>query len=283
MDTELARTFLEIVSSGSFVRAAKRLHVSQTAVSARVRTLETQLGRSLFVRNKAGASLTPAGQQFLRHAPALVQVWERARHDVAVPAGHRAVVAAGAELSLWNPLLLNWLLWMKKSAPDIALRCQVGLQETLTRQVGEGVLDIAVMYAPQNLPGLTVERLFEERLVMVTTARRGAVRDESGYVYVDWGPEFAAQHAVSFPDRASPSMYVGLGPLALSYILNAGGSGYFRLSSVRPYLEDQRLRIVAKAPEFHYPAYVVTAAQADMALLGPALEGLRRVAASLLT
>ena len=52
MDTELARTFLEIVSTGSFIRAAERLNVGQTTVSARIRTLEQQLGRPLFVRNK---------------------------------------------------------------------------------------------------------------------------------------------------------------------------------------------------------------------------------------
>ena len=59
MDIELARTFLEIVSTGSFVRASDRLNVGQTTVSARIRILEQQLGRPLFVRNKGGATLTP--------------------------------------------------------------------------------------------------------------------------------------------------------------------------------------------------------------------------------
>ena len=65
MDIELARTFLAIVSTGSFVRASDRLHVSQTTVSARIRSLEDQLRRPLFVRNKAGATLTPAGEQIV--------------------------------------------------------------------------------------------------------------------------------------------------------------------------------------------------------------------------
>ncbi|MGH8833352.1 MAG: LysR family transcriptional regulator, partial [Polaromonas sp.] len=101
MDINLARTFLKIVETRSFLRAAERLHVTQTSVSARVRTLEELLGRKLFVRNKAGAALTPAGEQFLPHATTLVQVWERARHQVAVPAGRRAVLAVGCEISLW--------------------------------------------------------------------------------------------------------------------------------------------------------------------------------------
>ncbi len=69
MDIELARTFLEIVRMRSFVRAAEQLNVSQTAVSARVKALEEQLGRSLFIRNKNGASLTPAGQNSGRVLP----------------------------------------------------------------------------------------------------------------------------------------------------------------------------------------------------------------------
>lgn len=90
MDLELAKTFLEIVSTGSFIRAAERLNVAQTTVSARIHALEQRVGRPLFVRNKSGALLTPAGEQFLRFAPSLVQLWQRTLHQVAVPPGHRA-------------------------------------------------------------------------------------------------------------------------------------------------------------------------------------------------
>src|SRR3569832_3030220 len=118
MDVELARTFLEIIRARSFVRAAEQLNVSQTTVSARVRTLEEQLGRPLFVRNKNGASLTAAGEQFLRYAPTFVQLWQRARQQVAVPDGHRAVLTMGSEVSLWQPLLLEWVRKMQHSHPD---------------------------------------------------------------------------------------------------------------------------------------------------------------------
>ena len=67
MDIELARTFLAVVTTGSFQGAADGLNVTQTAVSARIRSLEDELGRRVFVRNKAGARLTVAGQLFLRH------------------------------------------------------------------------------------------------------------------------------------------------------------------------------------------------------------------------
>jgi DNA-binding transcriptional LysR family regulator len=279
MDIELARTFLAIVEAGSFVRAAERLNVTQTAVSARIRSLEDQLRRPLFLRNKAGASLTPAGEQFLRYAPTLVQVWERARHQVALPAGRRAVFALGGELSLWNPLLLNWMVWMRRHAADVALRTQVGLPEGLLHQVADGVIDIAVVYAPRHWPGLKVEMIVEEKLVLVTTDVDAVHVIESEYVYVDWGPEFAARHGMSFPRFSDPGMFVGLGPLGLDYILQVGGSGYFRQRAVEPYVAVGRLNLVRGAPEFPYPIYAVCAERGtDTDLVETAMAGLRDAA-----
>jgi DNA-binding transcriptional LysR family regulator len=242
MDINLARTFLEIVDTRSFQRAAQRLHVTQTSVSARVRTLEELLGRPLFVRNKAGAVLTAAGEQFLPHATMLVQVWERARQQVAVPSGSRAVLAIGCEISLWDPLLLQWLLWMRSAAPQLAIRTEVGFPHDLLDKVAAGVLDIAIAYAPQQRPGLRVELLIEEKLVMVTTAEHPRVPRPADYVYVDWGPEFAAQHGLAYPELSNAAVSAGLGPLGREYLLAAGGTGYFRHDVVRSHLDSGRLR-----------------------------------------
>jgi DNA-binding transcriptional LysR family regulator len=278
MDITLARTFLDIVDSGSFVRSSERLHVTQTAVSARVRALEGHVGARLFVRNKGGASLTQAGEQFVRYASMLVQVWERARHQVAVPPGRRSVLTVGCELSLWDPLLLDWLLWMRIQVPHLALRTEVGFPTDLTSRVASGMLDIAVVYAPQQLPGLRIELLIEEKLVLVTTKKRGRRPDPDSYVYVDWGAEFATQHALAFPELANPAIIAGLGPLGREYVLAAGGWGYFRLAVVRHHIESGRLRRVAGAPEFLYPAYAVFAEGADPDLVEQALRGLKEAA-----
>ncbi|NMM07270.1 LysR family transcriptional regulator [Polaromonas sp.] len=279
MDINLARTFLEIVSSHSFAQAAERLHVTQTAVSARVKTLEELLGRQLFVRNKTGASLTAAGEQFLRHAMTLVQVWERARQQMAVPSGRRALVMVGCEISLWQPLLLDWLLWMRRGAPDLALRTEIGIAEDLLERVANGTLDIVIAYAPRQRPGLRVELLIEEKLVLVATSPGLQAPLAADYVYVDWGREFAAQHSLAFPELSSVGVSSSLGPLGLEYLLAVGGAGYFRQNVVHQHISDGRLHRVPGAPEFLYPAYAVYAADADMAVLAPALAGLRQAAA----
>jgi len=278
VDINLARTFLEIVSCHSFAQAAERLHVTQTAISARVKTLEELLGRTLFVRNRAGASLTSAGEQFVRHAMTMVQVWERARQQMAVPPGRRALVTVGCEISLWDPLMLDWLLGMRDSAPDLALRTEVGVAEDLLERVANGTLDIVVAYAPRQRPGLRIELLIEEKLVLVTTAPGSQAPQMADYVYVDWGSEFAAQHSLAFPELSSVGVSSSLGPLGLGYLLAVGGAGYFRQNVVRNHLKEGRLHRVAGAPEFLYPAYAVYAADADMAVLEPALAVLRLAA-----
>lgn len=280
MDLNLARTFLEIVETRNFAKAAERLHVTQTAVSARVRSLEELLGRRLFVRNKAGAALTPAGERFVRYARMLVQAWEQARHQVAVPPGKRAVVTMGCESNLWDPLMLDWLVWMRRVAPHLALRTEVAPPGGLLERIAEGTLDIAVVYAPQQRPGLKVELLIEEKLVLVTTARRGGLPKAADYVFVDWGPEFSAQHHLAFPQFAAAATSVGLGPLGLDYVLEAGGAGYFRASAVRGHLKTGRLRQVPKVPVFLHPAYAVYSEAADAKVIGTALAGLRHVAGS---
>jgi DNA-binding transcriptional LysR family regulator len=278
LDIDRARTCLEIVQSGSFLRAADRLHVTRTTVSARIRTLEDELGRQLFVRNRNGAHLTPAGREFERFAQSFVQIWERARHQLAIPAGRTSVVALGGELSLWNPLLLDWLVWMKKAKPEIAIHAHVGVPGQLIDQLRTGIIDIAVLYAPKLLPGFRVELLQEEQLVLVRTKGEDETRDAKNYVYVDWGPLFAAQHDVGSAAFGEPGLLVGLGPLGLSYILRAGGTGYFRRGSVAPHVASGELEIVEGAPEFTYPAYAVyPEASETRPDIQDALRGLKEV------
>ncbi len=278
MDTELARTFLAVISAGNFINAAERLHVTQSTVSARIHALEQQLGCTLFVRNKAGTALTAAGRQFQKHAGTLVRTVEYARHDVGVARGFRAALTVGGRFGLWEQLLLHWLPLMRAQAPDVSVRAEIGMEVDLMQGLVEGRLDVGVMYTPESRPGLTVERLIEETLVLVSTDPRKRDRSGADYVYVDWGPEFYARHSASFPDLIGPALTVNIGWLGLHHILEHGGSGYFPLRLVRGYLEERRLTHLSGAPEFSQPAYLVYPAEGRADYLEAALEEIRRLA-----
>ncbi|MCW1383795.1 LysR family transcriptional regulator [Novosphingobium sp. KCTC 2891] len=279
MDIGIARTFLEVVKTGTFVNAAANLNLTQTAVSARIRVLEDQLDRPVFIRNKSGAKLTPAGEQFLRFATTLVQVWERARRSVALPPGRESVVTIGAELSLWSPLLRHWLLWMRRECPEFAVNAQIASAESLMEQVQDGSLDVAVLYGAPRRPGVIAELLFEEKLVLVRTPTSDRALGPEDHVRIDWGEDFAASYQAAFPDQPNSVVAISYGPLALDYILATGGTGYFRKGFVRSYLEDGRLALVPDSPEFSYSAYAVHSAKADEGVMARIRTGLRAAAA----
>lgn len=279
MNIDLARTFLEIAETGNFNKAAERLDVTQSTVSMRIRALEDELGRPLFKRGKTGTVLTPAGQHFRRYATSLVRIWEQARHEVALPPGFRAVLTVGGQFSLWDRLLLRWIPWMRAAMPDVALRVEVGLSDGLMRQLSEGLIDVGVMYSPQSRPGLIIERLLEEHLVLVSSTPREIGQWDDSYVFVDWGPEYRAAHAQSLPDLQAQAISVSLGALGLQHIRANGGFGYFPLRVVRPHLQAETLFRVEGAPEFRRPAFIVyPVAEEESDWLLAAVRGLRHVA-----
>lgn len=280
MDTELARTFLTVVEAGNFISAAERLHVSQSTISTRIHTLEALLGCVLFVRNKAGTTLTPAGRRFQKHATALVRTVAQARHDIGIPDGFSGTLVIGGRIGLWEEFLLHWLPPMQKVSPAISIRAESGLEPEIMQGLIEGRIDIGVMYTPQSRPGLKVEQLFDERLVMVSTSAKNAPEPQAGYVYVDWGPEFYARHSACFPSFGSPSLTANIGWLGLQHILKNGGSGYFPMRIVLPHLAAKRLHIVARAPEFSVPAYVVYPIDSEREVIASAIDIMHRLASS---
>ncbi|WP_303875579.1 LysR family transcriptional regulator [Stutzerimonas kunmingensis] len=273
MDIDLARTFLEIIRSGSFIATAERLHITQTAVTARIQNLENQLSCRLFVRNRAGARLTADGERFAAYARQLVQTWEAARRDLPLPRGYGELLTLGAEVSLCNPLMLAWLQRLRQALPGHAVRLEVGSGDELQKKLDLGVLDAALVHQPEYLPGLQVEQLLEEKLIQVVQAQ-----NPTPYLYVDWGPAFRKQHNQALPEYTRAALSFSLGPLALQYLVQCGGRGYFRTRVVQRYLEEGILKRVEQAPEFSYPVYLVHARASESPALLRAVELLREAA-----
>lgn len=255
MDVTTAKTFLAVIEGGSFIAAARRVHVTQSTVSARIKTLEDQLGKALFVRTKSICDLTPAGHQFHRYARAMVRAWEEAKHQVAVPDGFDDTLIVGGQYSLWNRLLLWWVPAFRDAMPTVALRCDIGMPARMMRAMAEGVMDMAVIYQPEHRPGIVVRELIEDHLVMVTTDP--AVPFSDHYIYADWGDAFRDMHAAAFPELVTPALTLELGALGINILLNKGGAAYFPERIVAPHLEKGLLHRVPDTPDFPYPAYVV--------------------------
>jgi len=164
---------------------------------------------------------------------------------------------------------------LREQLPQQAVRAEIAEGQALLKQLEVGVLDAALVYQPAYWPGLQVEQLLEEKLILV----RKPTAPEP-YVYIDWGDSFRKQHDAALPEKAKAALSLNHGPLALQYILAEGGSGYFRTRVVQSYLNSGALERVEKAPEFNFPVYLVYARERDSEVLQQAFALLRDVVRS---
>ncbi len=280
MDIILLKTFLEVVKRRHFGKAADILCITQSAVSARIKLLESQLGQQLLVRHRKEIQLTQAGHRLLRHAETIVSGWERARQEIALAPSFSSTLAVGLAQDLWPILLRNWVAQMRTQEPAIALRIETHPGETLVHRLTNHLLDIAFMFEPPLLPGLETEQVLDVPLVLVAS-RPGLSAAEAmaaDYLLVDWGSAFALRHAELFADLPTPAIKVNAGMLAVDLLLSMGGSAYLSQRMVQAQIDQQRLFLVPDAPVISRFAFAVYSPQSQrLESIRQALVGLRSV------
>ena len=276
MDVDLARTLLAIVEAGSFKEAAKKLNLTQSTISARVKTLEETVGKRLLERSKAGVQLTAPGEHFYRHAVALVRVWRHALLEVAMSDDHTDHLAIGAQISLWEGFLLPWVAWMRDIHSDVAITATIGSSLELMDRLTEGTIDLSIVYRATSRPGLVVEHIFDEELVLITSGDDQGRGPGPGYVFVNWGPEFAADHADAYPELLHSGLHLELGAIGVNYLFDTNASGYFPLRVSQPYIEAGHIKLVSRARRFIYPVYAVYPEDRNKESYNPILESLRQ-------
>ncbi len=282
MDLALIRTFLEVAATGSFGAAAERLFVTQSAVSLRVQRLEDQLGLPLFTRSKAGAELTPAGREFEPFALSLIQTWQKARQQVAIPEGFNRSLTVGAQYSIWPRLGFAWVDALRAEIPDLSLRVEVGMPDRLTRMLVEGYVQTALMYSPTLRPGLRIARVMDDELILCASWPGATLADLPGrYAFVDWGPEFVSQHALDFPGLTNPGLTLALGSLTADFLIGHKMAAYLPGAAALRAIEAGQLHPVDSAPVYPYPVWSVWREDVDPALMDQAAGLLASVAVTI--
>src|SRR5579862_9973606 len=104
MEIDQVETFMAVATFGGFHRAAEALHISQPAVSARVKALEISLGVKLFSRSRGGLVVSDAGRTFRPHAELLLRTAALARqavHEAQPASGTPLLIAAALSISVY--------------------------------------------------------------------------------------------------------------------------------------------------------------------------------------
>jgi len=245
MDIELLRTFLEVKNTRHFGKAAENLYLTQAAVSARIKQLESVIGAQLFTRYRNNLQLTVTGERLINHAETILIAWERARQDVSLKKKQKHAIALGATSGLWDLVLQDTLHKVHKSYPELAIRAESHGPESLIRFLMERTLDLALVYEPAKLTDLASIPITPAELILVSTDRNATVETatKSGYIAVDWGLSFQMSFAQLFPETVIPVLHTTLARIALDFMKEFGGSAYLPYRMVEEDIDSQLFQV----------------------------------------
>jgi DNA-binding transcriptional LysR family regulator len=169
MEFRQLRTLLAIAETRNFTRAAQRVHLTQAAVSAQIKALETETGVPLFARVNKKVFLTEAGEVLVRRAERLLKA-----HDEALLAlkelgdaekGRLRIGTASTMAS--NDQLPSILAELKRTYPKAQVTVRRATSTEIVAQILQNDLDVGLVSLPVEANDIRAEVLQRDRLVAI--------------------------------------------------------------------------------------------------------------------
>jgi len=154
MNLRFVEAFYWVATLKSVSRAAEKLFITQSAMSARVAALEDELGALLLDRRDKTFRLTVAGSRFLVHAQKLLELQRTAKAEVGSELAPEMTVRLGAIESVLHSWLIPWVEALRQQYPSLELELTVETTPVLIDQMRRGVLDIAFAALPASGDGI---------------------------------------------------------------------------------------------------------------------------------
>ncbi|MDH6612443.1 DNA-binding transcriptional LysR family regulator [Streptomyces sp. SAI-208] len=192
LDLRKLRYFVAVAEELHFGRAAERLHIAQPVLSRQIRSLEDELGASVFDRDRRGTVLTPAGRQLLEDAVPLLASAEALRRRVSAAAQGAPTLTVGF---MPGVVVTPATAAFTARRPGVNVRLLRTSWDDQVEVLVDGRADIGIVRLPIDRRGLQVRPLFQEpRVVMLPVGHRLA-----GNASVTVG-DLASEHLLQDPD-----------------------------------------------------------------------------------
>lgn len=185
IDSRQMLAFATLARCGSFTQTAKDLHLTQSAISHTIKSLEQDVGVPLFERVGKKVFLTQAGEQLRPTAERILRDMHDARTAL-LELGQwgRGRLRVGASVTTCQHVLPTVLREFRQSFPDCALRIEPGDGPQMVEMLRSNRVDIALMLEPARDEGMEFRRLFSDELRILVSpmhawARAGRVASEA--------------------------------------------------------------------------------------------------------
>jgi LysR family transcriptional regulator, hydrogen peroxide-inducible genes activator len=167
MEMHQLRYFAAVARLGNFSRAAEECRVAQPSLSQQILKLEDEVGERLFERTRRRAILTAAGSLFLPHALSILEEAERGRQEIREMSGTiRGKIQVGALPTIAPYFLPGIVAPFREKYPGAEMIIHEDTTSQLLRNLEENQLDLAVISDGSPGPGIQVEDLFSEELLL---------------------------------------------------------------------------------------------------------------------
>jgi len=279
MNTDLLRTFLEVAKTRHFGHAAENLCLTQSAVSSRIKQLESLMGVPIFTRQRNNILLTTAGERLLPHAENLLAAWQLTVQEVGVPTKKNEQLSLGGTSNLWDTFLQSLLPQLSNKFPNLYMRTEINKTQHLVRSLLGGRVDIFATLDPPANNDFEAEIIGDLELIMVCNYADKQIDDipAIGHVFVDWGTAFNIQQARLFAEPVAPILHTAQSRIALEFVLSHRGAAYLPRALVQPYLDDGHLFQISESLEVKQAVYAVYLKGADSSLsVGPIINFLKK-------
>ncbi|MDO7905610.1 LysR family transcriptional regulator [Paenibacillus sp. JX-17] len=168
MESRHLFTFLVVVETGSFTRAAQKMEYAQSSITAQIQTLETELGQPLFDRIGKKIALTEAGRKLLPYARQIADIHSQAEASLKSDHEVAGTLTIGAPESLAAFRLPGIIQEYKERYPQVKMILKPGLCWQMGDQLRSGELDLAFLLQPQHEDkDLNISVLIEEEMALV--------------------------------------------------------------------------------------------------------------------
>ena len=169
MEIRQLKAFLAIAEAKTFTAGARRVNVTQAAISMQIRQLEDEVGLQLFTRTPRRVIMTEAGEHLLERARRIMREHDTALAEIAelggVEHGRLRIGSASAEFATQQlPLILQGL---KARFPNAELSISAGTSLTLVEKIMHGETDIAFVSLPVDNSSITTDQLFSDEIVAI--------------------------------------------------------------------------------------------------------------------
>jgi len=169
MTLEQLRIFIEVAEREHLTRASEALHLTPSAVSSAIRTLEERYGAMLFNRIGRRIELTGDGCIFLDEARATLARAQSAERMLSeLGGGKRGILTIHASQTIASYWLPPYLAQFHATHPMIDLRLTLGNTESVTQATQEGLADIGLVEGAVQAPALSMRKVGTDQLIIVT-------------------------------------------------------------------------------------------------------------------